>query len=388
MKKSITRRDFLNGSALAIGAMGLSSSTAWAQLLGASGEATTLGPLPADYYPPTLTGLRGSHKGSFEVAHSLAWRGEKPQHYQKLHEHYDLVIVGGGISGLSAAWFYRKKMGHDARILILDNHDDFGGHAKRNEFQVKGKTLLGAGGSQNLEFPDRYDDISRSVLDDLGIDTDIMESNMTQDYPLGNTDHDAGMSIATDNGHVNLGGNWINFLHAKEGYREAIERLPYNKSEKEKLIEFVSGEHDYLDELSFFEKYKYSKTTSYNSFLRDRVGFSGRTIRMLDVFSRGMFGYSGWKDSILHAIMLGAPGLRAMGWLGEVADFLTMSTGKAYEARYFPDGNATVARLLVSKLIPSVAKGEGNFTNIATKRLDYSELDRERHTTKIGSPTI
>ncbi|KZZ23369.1 hypothetical protein A3752_26010 [Oleiphilus sp. HI0081] len=86
--------------------------------------------------------------------------------------------------------------------------------------------------------------------------------------------------------------------------------------------------------------------------------------------------------------MLGAPGLRAMGWLGEVADFLTMSTGKAYEARYFPDGNATVARLLVSKLIPSVAKGEGNFTNIATKRLDYSELDRERHTTKIGSPTI
>jgi spermidine dehydrogenase len=46
-------------------------------------------------------------------------------------EKYDLVVVGGGISGLSAAWFYRKAMGKNAKILVLDNHDDFGGHAKR-----------------------------------------------------------------------------------------------------------------------------------------------------------------------------------------------------------------------------------------------------------------
>ncbi len=51
---------------------------------------------------------------------------------------YDLVVVGGGASGLSAAYFYRKEH-PDARILILDIHDDFGGHAKRNEPRAAGR---------------------------------------------------------------------------------------------------------------------------------------------------------------------------------------------------------------------------------------------------------
>ena len=82
--------------------------------------------------------MRGSHPGSFEVAHSLRdgtfWdTAGKPE---DTGETYDLIIVGGGISGLAAAHFFRKAPGRKARILILDNHDDFGGHAKRNEFRV------------------------------------------------------------------------------------------------------------------------------------------------------------------------------------------------------------------------------------------------------------
>ena len=50
-----------------------------------------------------------------------------------MHEAYDLIVVGGGISGLAAAYFFRKQAAK-SRILILDNHDDFGGHARRNEF--------------------------------------------------------------------------------------------------------------------------------------------------------------------------------------------------------------------------------------------------------------
>ena len=91
------------------------------------------------YYPPALTGMRGSHPGSFDAAHSLRdgtfWDSAgKPQ---DTGETYDLIVVGGGISGLAAAHFYRKAAGDSARILILDNHDDFGGHAKRNEFRIK-----------------------------------------------------------------------------------------------------------------------------------------------------------------------------------------------------------------------------------------------------------
>ena len=89
------------------------------------------------YYPPTRLNMRGSHPGSFEAAHELRdgdfWNGATALH--DTGEEFDLIVVGGGISGLSAAYFYRQAK-PNAKILILDNHDDFGGHAKRNEFHV------------------------------------------------------------------------------------------------------------------------------------------------------------------------------------------------------------------------------------------------------------
>src|SRR5262245_27119155 len=118
----ISRRDFLNRVALAI-APGLTPAT---QILANPGR-----------YPPALVGLRGQHPGSFEVAHEIARARNR---YQTdglpIEESYDLIVVGAGISGLAAAWFYRRAVGPDARILLIDNHDDFGGHAKRNEFTI------------------------------------------------------------------------------------------------------------------------------------------------------------------------------------------------------------------------------------------------------------
>jgi len=90
MKKKITRRDFLNGAAIAIAAGG-SLSPRSILAMGkdnAAPGATVARPagIGKDYYPPTLTGIRGSHNGSFEVAHQLAWAGQKPDHYQPLDE--------------------------------------------------------------------------------------------------------------------------------------------------------------------------------------------------------------------------------------------------------------------------------------------------------------
>lgn len=144
MKYKITRRDFLNGVAIGTGAGLLAPLEVFAQVT--SGTSS-------DYYPPTLTGMRGNHPGAFEVSHDLAWSGVKPAEHRNLDEHYDMVIVGAGVSGLAAARFYQKRMGPDAKILLLDNHDDFGGHAKRNEFHHDGQTLLGIGGSVNMEGP-------------------------------------------------------------------------------------------------------------------------------------------------------------------------------------------------------------------------------------------
>ncbi|MGB6391181.1 MAG: FAD/NAD(P)-binding protein, partial [Candidatus Acidiferrales bacterium] len=138
MDRPISRRDFMNGAAMAIGAsfipgLGSSSSAQYAEPQNRSG-----------YDPPVLTGLRGSHPGSFEIAHSLRdgtfWQNAGTP--IETHETYDLVVVGGGISGLAAAHFFRERAGKSARILILENHDDFGGHAKRNEFHLGGRLEL------------------------------------------------------------------------------------------------------------------------------------------------------------------------------------------------------------------------------------------------------
>ena len=114
-------------------------------------------------------GLRGSHDGSWEVAHV---RDGKTWHTATVDpdEVYDLVVVGGGISGLSAAYFFRKAAGPNARILVLDNHDDFGGHAKRNEFRHADRLLIGYGGTQSIDGPAHYSAVAKALLVELGID--------------------------------------------------------------------------------------------------------------------------------------------------------------------------------------------------------------------------
>ena len=160
MKDKVTRRDFLNGTQVAIGA---SLLTPWTEVFGTNTSKFELGP---DYYPPAKTGLRGSHNGSWETMHARVAGTTWPS--GAIEEDYDLVVVGGGISGLSAAHFYRSE-NPSARILILDNHDDFGGHAKRNEFTVDGRTQIAYGGTEAIDTPSGYTDESRALLKNIGI---------------------------------------------------------------------------------------------------------------------------------------------------------------------------------------------------------------------------
>ncbi|MDZ7767989.1 MAG: NAD(P)-binding protein [Woeseiaceae bacterium] len=162
MKDKVTRRDFLNGTQVAIGASLLAP---WSDLL-AAGDAGFA--LDKDYYPPALTGLRGSHEGSWETMHALV-AGQSSS--GKPEEDYDLVVVGAGISGLAAGHFYRREH-PGARILLLDNHDDFGGHAKRNEFSINGRTRIGYGGTESIDTPSAYSQVAKDLLVDIGIDTD------------------------------------------------------------------------------------------------------------------------------------------------------------------------------------------------------------------------
>ncbi len=378
MAIQITRRDLLNGMAIGAGgvllpAYGFEPGVSLETSVGLGG--------PSAYYPPTLTGMRGSHVGSFEVAHALAWQGQKPDAYEALNEHYDLVVVGAGMSGLAAAWYYLKKAGPEARVLVLDNHDDFGGHAKRNEFHYNGRMLLSLGGAQNLDSPSNYGDVAGSLMIDLGIDEAAIEqmaANTPDDYVLGGKlGGDVGLTVPDGDEHLTIGGHWLKFFHGRGDYRAAVRELPIPENQKDKLVAFFGGEKDFLDDLSLTKKWDYVNNTSYNQFLLDRVGLSIDTIPILNAHLLILNGPSGWNHTVLEGILAGSPGLRAMGWLADFVDSIAamLIDDLAGEIRMFPDGNASVARLLVQKMIPGMAPDMKGFEDVAIARFDYSALD-------------
>src|SRR5215472_4750526 len=177
MSANITRRDFINGVAAA---------AAGAALLPENAAAQEFAPEKApDYYPPARTGMRGSHPGSFEVAHNLRdSRSVDLASVSHTSEAYDLVVVGAGMSGLGAAYFFLKNVGRSARVLVLDNHDDFGGHAKRNEFRHNGHLMAINGGTLNIENYGRYNEVVKRLFDDVGIDVERFRKNNTGNRDL------------------------------------------------------------------------------------------------------------------------------------------------------------------------------------------------------------
>ena len=145
----------------------------------AVGAATFAGPVyralaaeeAAAYYPPALIrALMGDNDGSQAAAHGVALRGQSVTLPEKAGEQYDLIVIGAGLSGLTAAYLYQKSR-PKAKILLLDAHQDFGGHAIRNEFRANGKLILGYGGSESIDSPKTgYSRQAKQLLRDLGID--------------------------------------------------------------------------------------------------------------------------------------------------------------------------------------------------------------------------
>ncbi|MDB4035310.1 NAD(P)-binding protein [Pseudomonadales bacterium] len=390
MSKKITRRDLLNGLALGTGAALTGyPSVNWALAPSVAGQRIMDAP-SASAYPPTLTGMRGSHPGSFEVAHALAWQSEKPATYEALGEHYDLVVVGAGMSGLAAAWYYQKQQGADVKILLLDNHDDFGGHAKRNEFHHQGKMVLSTGGAVQVDTLSGYSEMATQLMADLGIDEDMIEAMQRQtptDYLLGGQmQADVGLSIKGEgeHEHVTIGGHWLKFFHGRGDYVSAVEALPIPEDQQAKLIAFFGGDEDYLDDFSLFDKWEYINETRYNHFLIDRVGLTRETLPILGAHLSVLNGPSGWQHTVYEAILAGAPGLRALGWVTNFIDSAAAAVlDDVSEIRMFPDGNASVARLLVQALIPEVAPAMDGISDVAIAQFDYDALDEAKQNIRV-----
>jgi spermidine dehydrogenase len=382
MKKSIKRRDFLNGAAIAIAAGSTLSARSLFASVPESAEQLLHTPAPDGlgnaYYPPTLTGIRGSHNGSFEVAHDLAWRGNKPKQYSELDEDYDLIIVGGGISGLTAAYFYQQQAGADKKILILDNHDDFGGHAKRNEFQLGDRTLLGAGGSFNLEHYS-FSDTAARVISELGIDLDKLDAAREPNFFLAQLNSEQGYFFNEKHYGQDkiIQGHWPRAWEGDEEAIKLVRQMELPAEQYQRLLDLINGEEDLLDDLSLLETKDYIAATSYEEFLIEKAGLSLDTVRTFESFNRIFMGLGIESVSVETAFMLGYPGANSVGYTGKLVNKLMDSIVDNLTFPVFPDGNASVARLMVRKLIPAVAPGTSNnsMEDIVTARFDYSQLD-------------
>lgn len=378
MKKPITRRDFLNGVAVSTAAIAvpgcssLSSSMPVGQSIG------------ADYYPPLLNGMRGSNAGSFEAAHALVMQGQSPADYTRIEETYDLVVVGAGISGLAAAYLYRQRMGPEAKILILDNHDDFGGHARRNEFQLDGKTLLSFGGSVNLEQAAMPAEVI-ALLEEIGVDFNALQDAGPDDYALTNGAAPFGYYLGANlyGKDQIVAGSWGELLAGAGDFRAKIASMNLPEQDKSLLISLVAGEKDFLADIPLQEKEQYLRTTSYANFMRDKVGMSEAGAKLTEPWASALFGVGLESVSVMEAFTLGAPGFYAVGLPDSMTQMDEQSDDdvdvSAYRYPMFPDGNASVARLFVRTLIPAVAPGN-SMQDVVTAKFDYSQLDR------VGAP--
>ncbi len=370
---AITRRDFLNGVSIGVGAAAVLSPMELmaGQLSDSSGQIN---------YPPGLTGLRGSHKGSFEVAHSVAWQKKQwPIPSVRTDDTYDLVIVGGGISGLCAAMLFQQEAGKNTRILILDNHDDFGGHAKRNEFNVDGHRLVAYGGSQSIEAPGHYSAVSQKVLRDLAIDT-----GKFYDYYDENFEKKWGLKPALFFSEKKYGANRITedpFSWQANGnisVADAVRKFPIPEEARQALLEFLAADNR-LTPQAWSKKETLAKLrkTSFTNFLFQHTNVPKVATDIFRDNMKGIWGV-GWDSlSTLEAIRLGMLEANRVGL--KYADVDPDESEEEPYIFHFPDGNAGVARAMVRRLIPPALAGSA-MEDLVINKVDYSELD------KPGSP--
>lgn len=367
MDRPISRRDVLHGFG-ALTAASFVPGTVFADEVMAAELAGHL------YYPPALTGMRGNHDGSFDVAHKLAREGNRD--WGPVEEPdsgtYDLVVVGAGLSGLAAAHFYLQENPR-ARILLLDNHDDFGGHAKRNEFDVGGRTYIGYGGSQSLESPSFYPGLTKNLVRDLGIDIDQLASAYDQDFYKRN-----GLAAGTHFNAKDWGSDrlvrfglgdmrYVPFAPSDLTPAEAVAQMPMSEAAQKELLRLLTTETDQLQIEDEDARWEYLYSISYREFLEKHLD-----IHEPEVFAVLQDRAADYGVGIEAADAAGV--VEYMGLTGALAMGIPDYEEDEPYIHHFPDGLASVARLMVRKMIPGVAP-ETTPEDVFKANFDYSELD-------------
>ncbi len=388
MDRDITRRDFLNGTSVAIGGSLLASGSASGMPSPASRPIQTAMSYPAtwrvgDYYPPRRTGMRGSHPGSFEAAHAVR-DGKRYTDVTEVDASYDLIVAGGGLSGLAAAYYFKKAL-PESKVLILDNHDDFGGHAKRNEFEVDGRTVVTYGGTVYLT--GAYTPEGEALMRDIGLDWDRFNNTTASSRDLYE-----GMGLRSGVffdretfGQDHLATGEPGAGASAADWEQFLSSTPLSAAARRDIARLQTENADHLPGLSREEKIEKLRHMSYQDFILNVIGL---TSDVVPYFLKRTLGAPNGAAGIDSLSAYGAfrhnslPGLEGMG-LGERPDRSWLGDAhNPLEGIHFPDGNAGLARLMVRWLNADALPGSTMEDSVTTP-VRYEALDRPDNDVRI-----
>lgn len=364
----VTRRDVLNGVLVGAGALLLGH--------GRSGLAA------AETASSSWTGYGGvgdyaASNGNTEAVISAAHRirdGEYEKERGGVEEDddvYDLIIVGSGFAGLSAACTTMREHGTAKRVLVLDNHPMFGGEAKQNEFIVDGHHLWGPQGSSDMLAPSPGA-ATHGLWTEIGMPSEFDFATAPPDCPAAPLNNfgpmfwDSGKTPTgfyfEGDGRGN-GGRWL-----LDADRDHFARAPL----KPELLRDIArmwtlSERPYSG--ADFDRWLDGMT--YRHFLVDVLGLSPDVTKLVDpLLAVGDSGYGSDVISAYCAMHSTLPGVRA---------FLPPQKTNLYQAREvfsFPGGNTAVLRHMVKKLLPDAISGPASFAAILNGSVNHAALDR------------
>lgn len=370
MHRPITRRDFLDGVAVAAGAAAFGH-----------GIEQAFAEVPAS--TPPERHLSGQTDAAFEAMHAIRdgtfW--EKAGSPYPTGERYDLIVVGAGISGLASAFLYRQRAGSGARVLILDNCGDFGGHAARNEFKASnGRLIIGYGGSQTLQSPSFFSPAASKFIADIGIDPGRFKSWYDQGWSARH-----GLAEGVFFRKEDFNQDVTVRMEGKAA--DWVQRTPLNARAKRDLAALIDAPSDYLSGKSRAEKREILAAATYADFLTKTAGADPQLLGFFRKSGAEYFGAGIDAISAIDAYAAGLPGFAGMD-LGEDADPAMSPSGRLlFKSKdpyihHFPDGNASLARAIVRALIPDAQAGS-TMEDLVLNPLDYGRLDEVSNAVRI-----
>jgi len=350
MSRPITRRDFLQGTAFAV-------------------AAPRLAPAQSAEIPPS--GFQGQDGPAMTRGHRVRDDVFKdlPRDVADTGEAYDLVVVGAGLSGLAAAYVYQRERRGQARILLLENNDDFGGHARRNTFRWNGVTLIVNGGTYDLDSPEDSPPGAREILDELGIDPTRIEAFRDPDFrkrfSLSST------AFFDPRVYPGIKPQFVHGFH-EIPWEDFFAKAPLSDAARRELVTLYTTRKNYIEGADDPKEALASMT--WESYVRDRMGLGDDAVRFSDLYATDLGGLGTDALPALKGWEFG-PGFFGVGGVGFWDDDGFMRYG--YDPVYrFPDGNRSLARHLIKKLLPDALAGEDTMEGVFGGRLRYDRFDR------------